>query len=183
MKITSSSSSCCWWPHGRSRTALGAARPADLLLLRLLAAALLAITSLADAQKGLLDGSWEGTEVRIFDPQGACATDAPPLCTAVARLSLKAGAGTYTTGGELEVEPNELLNDGSFAAGHIKAGANMVGTFEAQANATHLWGSWATYGDMRHAHLPVADASQRTTLGSDQELLQPHDVRCMHRSG
>ena len=189
MKTTSSSSSCCWWPHGRSRTALGAARPADLLLLRLLAAALLAITSLADAQKGLLDGSWEGTEVRIFDPQGACATDAPPLCTAVARLSLKAGAGTYTTGGELEVEPNELLNDGSFAAGHIKAGANMVGTFEAQANATHLWGSWATYGDMRiflwqmRRSAPPSDptksCSSLTTSGACTGQASPDAPRCV----
>jgi sialidase-1 len=98
----------------------------------------------AAAAVNLLDGSWEGTEVGVFDPAGEY------YGTAKARLSLKSGAGTYTIHGVAsEVEPNELASDGSFAAGHIKTGASMHGAFEAQANATHLWGSWATYGSKR----------------------------------
>eukprot|EP01047_Picozoa_sp_COSAG01_P070437 COSAG01_NODE_10673_length_2107_cov_28.150398_2_plen_562_part_00 len=110
----------------------------------------------------LLDGEWEGTEVGVVDRRGVY------YGTARARLSLKNGAGTYSVEGTAAsstlpqggssigrtkqastVEPSELRSDGSFAAGHIRTGAELHGTFEAQANITHLWGSWATYGTQR----------------------------------
>lgn len=113
------------------------------------AAAGVAAAAGGGAAVNLLDGSWEGTEVGIVDPRGEY------YGTVMARLSLKSGAGTYTVDGATsesvasEVEPNELRSDGAFAAGHIKTGTTMHGTFEAQANASHLWGSWATYGSKR----------------------------------
>ena len=97
-----------------------------------------------------LDGEWVGTEVGAVDPRGEYHGSVR------ARLSLKAGAGTYTVYTAVgtpqhssTVEPSEVRSDGCFAAGHIRTGAELHGSFEAQANATHLWGSWATYGSQR----------------------------------
>ena len=138
----------------------------------------------------LLDGSWEGTEVGVVDPLGEY------YGTAKARLVLKAGAGTYTVGGGVEsrsgvhsdgsdVEPNELSNDGSFAAGHIKTGATMHGTFEAQANATHLWGSWATYASrkiflwqMQRSASPPESCSSFPTQAACTGHASPDAPRC-----
>ena len=150
-----------------------------------------------------LDGTWEGTEVGVVDPRGEY------YGTVGARLVLKDGAGTYTTfdtpaaGTRVEnevaglsgnfqassVQSTELRNSGSFAAGHIKTGKSLHGTFEAQANATHLWGSWATYGTQRiyvwamHRSVPPAECTKLTSPAACARQADSDEPRCAWRGG
>jgi sialidase-1 len=109
--------------------------------------------------QALLEGSWEGTE-RCAEH---CCTQATanrgsnhkskPHCQGTVRATLAFGAGgngTYSIDGL--VISSEFR--GNFAAGHVQASPSAAphGTFIAQANATHLYGSWISFGSRRLFH-------------------------------
>ena len=117
----------------------------------MLTALAMAIPLIAAAPPKLLDGDWTGTETCVEH----CCSGKPghEYCqgSVAAHLSLADGNGTYSIG-SCAVLAEEFRGD--FASGHVagKADRKPHGTFILQANATHAWGSWISFGTKRLFH-------------------------------
>jgi hypothetical protein len=101
--------------------------------------------------KALIEGSWVGTERCAEHCCGEVHGKQVCQGTVHATLSFDAGGnGTYSIDGL--VISSEFTGD--FAAGHVQSTPTAAphGTFIAQANETHLYGSWISFGSKRLFH-------------------------------